>query len=188
MSSPLRTRYDGVAMAIHWVTAVLLIFMVIFGEDLMKDGEKAARSGDAAGATFGPSIHVTIGVTILVLTLIRILWRFTHTAPPYPAGMKRYELIGSKALHGLFYLLLIALPLTGWIAFSGLLEEAPAMAGVTIYGVFGVPQAPFTSHTVKELHELGSNAAIALIVIHVLAALKHQFLDGDGIFRRMLPL
>jgi cytochrome b561 len=182
-----KTRYDGVAMIIHWLTAVLMIYMVFFGEDLMKSGETLAKAGDTANATFEPSIHVTLGVSILLLTLLRILWRVTHTAPAYPARMKRYEVVASKSLHGLFYILLIAIPLTGWITFGGFSEEVPAMAQAQLFGLFAMPQPPFTGEWAKELHELGSNAAMILIGLHVLAALKHQFIDKDGIFGRMLP-
>ena len=182
-----KTRYDGVAMIIHWLTAVLMIYMVFFGEDLMKSGETLAKAGDTANATFEPSIHVTLGVSILLLTLLRIFWRVTHTAPAYPASMKRYEVVASKSLHGLFYILLIAIPLTGWITFGGFSEEVPAMAQAQLFGLFAMPQPPFTGEWAKELHELGSNAAMILIGLHVLAALKHQFIDKDGIFGRMLP-
>lgn len=182
-----KTRYDGVAMIIHWLTAVLMIYMVFFGEDLMKSGEKLAKAGDTANATFEPSIHVTLGVLIFLLTILRIIWRLTHTAPAYPASMKRYEVVGSKSLHGLFYLLLIAIPLTGWITFGGFSEEVPVMAQAQVFGLFAMPQPPFTSHLFKELHELGSNAAMVLIILHVLAALKHQFIDKDSILGRMLP-
>ena len=187
MGSIQRTRYDAVAMVIHWLTAALMIFMIFFGEDLMKDGEHSAEASDVANATFEPSIHVSLGVSILLLTLLRIIWRVTHTAPPYPVTMKRYEVIASKSLHGLFYLLMIGIPLTGWLAFGGFLEEVPAMAGVQIFGAFPVPAAPVTGESFKELHEIGSNIAMVLIILHVLAALKHQFLDRDGILKRMLP-
>lgn len=182
-----KTRYDGIAMIIHWLTAVLMIYMVFFGEDLMKSGEKLAKVGDTASATVEPSIHVTLGVSIFLLTILRIIWRLTHTAPAYPASMKRYEVVGSKSLHGLFYLLLIAIPLTGWITFGGFSEEVPVMAQAQVFGLFAMPQPPFTSHLFKELHELGSNAAMVLIILHVLAALKHQFIDKDSILGRMLP-
>lgn len=187
MNATERTRYDSVAMALHWVIAVLMIYMVFFGEDLMRNGERLANS-DPAAAIFQPSIHVTIGVSILVLTLIRVVWRLTHRPPDYPPTMKRYEVVGSKALHGIFYLLLIGLPLTGWIALGGLVNQHPVMAGIDVFGAFPMPQPPFTSRIFRELHALGSNLAMALIGLHVLAALKHQFLDGDGVFRRMLPL
>ena len=82
---------------------------------------------------------------------------------------------------------IIAIPLTGWITFGGFSEEVPAMAQAQLFGLFAMPQPPFTGEWAKELHELGSNAAMILIGLHVLAALKHQFIDKDGIFGRMLP-
>jgi cytochrome b561 len=183
-----RTRYDSVAMLIHWITAALMIFMIFFGEELMEAGEEAGETGEALAGTFGPSLHVSIGVAILLLTLLRILWRVTHKAPPYPVTMKRYELIGSAALHGLFYILLIGIPLTGWLAFGGFVAEEPAMAAVRMFGAFPVPAGPSGMGEAKELHEIGSNAAMVLTGLHILAALKHQFIDGDGLFRRMLPI
>ena len=182
-----KTRYDGVAMIIHWLTAVLMIYMVFFGEDLMKSGEQLAKAGDTANATFEPSIHVTLGVSILLLTILRILWRVTHTAPPYPASMKRYEVIGSKSLHGIFYILLIAIPLTGWLTFGRFSQGHQIMQQIQVFGLFTLPQPPVAPAWGKEMHELGSNAAMLLIGLHVLAALKHQFIDKDGIFGRMLP-
>lgn len=181
-----RTRYDSVAMLIHWITAALMIFMIFFGEELMEAGEEAEEAGEALSGTFGPSLHVSIGVAILLLTLLRILWRVTHKAPPYPVTMKRYEVIGSAALHGLFYVLLIGLPITGWLAFGGFVAEEPAMAGVRVFSAFPLPEAPFSLP--KGPHALGSNVAMVLTGLHILAALKHQFVDGDGLFRRMLPI
>ena len=187
MSLAPKTRYDGVAMTIHWVTAVLMIYMVFFGEDLMKTGMRAARAGDATNATFQPSIHVSIGLAILLLTLLRVVWRLTHTAPAYPASMKRYEVVGSKSLHGIFYLLLIGLPITGWLSFGEVAARLPALVGTSFFGALPVPLAPFTTRIFGEMHGLGSNLAMALIGLHVLAALKHQFIDKDSIFSRILP-
>lgn len=183
-----RSRYDSVSMIIHWVTALLLIFMLVFGEELMEAGEEAEELGEGLGSTFGPSLHVSIGAAILILTLLRILWRVTHRAPAYPATMKPYELVAAQAVHGLFYFLLIGIPLTGWLAFGGFVAEEPAMSAVRVFGAFPVPAAPFTPSEIEDVHEIGSNIAMVLAVLHVLAALKHQFVDGDGIFRRMLPL
>jgi len=183
-----RSRYDSVSMIIHWLTALLLIFMLVFGEELMEAGEEAEELGEGLGSTFGPSLHVSIGITILVLTLIRILWRLSHKAPPYPVTMKPYEIMGARIVHGLFYLLLIGVPLTGWLAFGGLVAEEPAMSAVRVFGAFPVPTPPFAPGDMEDVHEIGSNIAMILAGLHVLAALKHQFVDGDGIFRRMLPL
>jgi cytochrome b561 len=179
-----QVKYDGVAMLLHWIIAVLMIFMIIFGEDLM--GEKG-EAGEAAAGTFLPSVHVSIGVTILALTLLRLIWRLMNPPPPYPASMKPWEVTMSKVTHGLFYVLMIGLPLTGWLAFAEFLKEAPAMSGVSVFGLFPVPAAPQFGELAKGAHGLGSNVAMVLVILHVLAALKHQFIDGDGIFRRMLP-
>lgn len=182
-----KTRYDLVSMLIHWVTAALMIFMIFFGEELMEMGEEGEEAGEALAGTFGPSLHVSIGLTILVLTVLRLLWRAGHPAPPNPATMKRYEVIGSKAVQGLFYLLMIGIPLTGWFAFAGFLSEEPAMAAVRFFGLMPVPAAPNLGEPMKEIHEIGSNAAMVLLGLHVLAALKHQFIDRDGVMGRMLP-
>jgi cytochrome b561 len=187
MNTAVRARYDLVSMLIHWITAALLIFMLIFGEELMESGEDGEEAGEALAGAFGPSLHVSIGALILALSLFRIVWRLAHPAPALPAGMKRYERILSRSVQGLFYVLLIVIPLTGWLAFSGFVAEEPAMAAVRVFGAFPVPGVPFTFGGAKDLHELGSNLAIALVALHVLAALKHQFVDRDGIMRRMLP-
>lgn len=179
-----RSRYDLVSMIIHWVTALLLIFMLVFGEELMEEGER----GEGLGSAFGPSLHVSIGATILILTLFRIVWRLSHKAPAHPLSMKPHEVLAARAVHGLFYLLLIGIPLTGWLAFGGFVAEEPAMAAVRVFGAFPVPSPPFVPDDIEDVHEIGSNIAMILAGLHVLAALKHQFIDGDGIFRRMLPL
>ena len=176
-------RYDAVSMLIHWLAAGLMIFMMLLGEQLMEMGEEAQEPG----GTFGPTLHVSIGASILVLTLIRILWRMGHRAPPLNAGMKAYEVLAAKAVHGLFYLLMIGLPLTGWLAFGEFVREEPAMAAVRIFGAFSIPSPPVWGEAAEDMHEIGSKIAIALTALHVLAALKHQFIDRDGLLSRMRP-
>lgn len=183
-----KNRYDMVSMLIHWVTAALMIFMIFFGEELMEGAEEAEEAGEALAGTLGPSLHVSIGLTILVLTLFRLVWRIGNPAPPNPPTMKRYEVIGSKAIQGLFFILMIGLPITGWLAFGGLVAEEPAMAAVRAFGAIPLPGAPNWGEGPKEIHEIGSNVAMVLLGLHVLAALKHQFIDRDGVMGRMLPL
>jgi cytochrome b561 len=177
-------RYTRVAILIHWVSAALLIFMLIFGEELMEAGDEG---GETLGGTFGPSLHVSIGALILGLSLFRILWRLTHPAPALPATMKPYERLLSRLAHGAFYVLLIAIPLTGWLAFGGFVAEQPAVAATRLFGLLPVPQAPFSFGGAKDLHEIGTNLMIALTALHLLAAIKHQFIDRDRIMRRILP-
>jgi cytochrome b561 len=179
MTAAARTRYDAVAMSLHWFIAVLLIFMLFFGEDLMK--------GRGAGGAFGPSLHVSIGSAILILSVFRLAWRLLNPPPAYPASMAPWEQMAAKATHLLFYVLLIGLPLTGWLATPKFLSEEGRMAGLTLFGAFPLPGAPSLGLPMKAIHNLGANLGIALLGLHVFAALKHHFVNRDDVFRRMLP-
>ena len=173
-----RTRYDTVAMSLHWLIAALLIFMLFFGEELMDEKD---------GGGFGPSLHVSIGSAILVLSLFRLVWRLINPPPAYPASMAPWERMASTATHLLFYVLLIGIPLTGWLATPKFLSEEGKMAGLTLFGAFPLPGAPSLGLPMKGIHELGSNLGIVLLALHVLAALKHHFINRDDVLRRMLP-
>jgi cytochrome b561 len=82
---------------------------------------------------------------------------------------------------------LIGIPLTGWLAMPKFLSEEGAMTGITIFGAFPLPGAPNLGLPMKGIHELGSNTGIALLALHVIAALKHHFINRDDVLRRMLP-
>lgn len=174
-----RTRYDTVAMSLHWLIAALLIFMLFIGEELMEEE-------DGFGA-FGPSLHVSIGSAILILSVFRLAWRLFNPPPAYPASMASWERMAAKVMHVLFYILLIGIPLTGWLATPKFLSEEGVTAGLTLFGAFPLPGAPNLGLPMKSLHELGSNLGIVLLALHVLAALKHHFINRDDVLRRMLP-
>lgn len=178
MNLAAKTKYDTVAMGLHWLIALLVIFMLIFGEDLMR-----GKDGD----TLAPSLHVSVGVAILVLSILRLAWRLINPPPAYPASMAPWEQMASKALVVVFYALLIGIPLAGWLAMPKFISEEAAMAGIQVFGVFPLPAAPGLGLPMKGIHELGSNLMIALLALHVLAALKHHFINRDDILRRMLP-
>lgn len=178
MPASVRTRYDTVAMSLHWLIAALLIFMLFFGEELMDEKD---------GGAFGPSLHVSIGSAILLLSVFRLVWRLINPPPAYPATMAPWERMASTATHVLFYVLLIGIPLTGWFATPKFLSEEGAVAGLTLFGAFPLPAAPSLGLPMKGIHELGSNLGIALLALHVLAALKHHFINRDDVLRRMLP-
>ncbi|MDP1702782.1 MAG: cytochrome b [Aestuariivirga sp.] len=175
-----RTRYDTVALSLHWLIATLLIFMLFFGDELME-----AEDG---GSTFGPSLHVSVGSAILLLSVFRLIWRLNNPPPVCPASMAPWERTASSVTHLLFYVLLISIPLTGWFATPKFLSEEGVMAGLTVFGVFPLPGAPSLSLPMKGLHEIGSNLGIVLLALHVLAVLKHPFVNRDDVLRRMLPI
>lgn len=178
------TKYDTVAMALHWIVAVLMIFMIVFGEELMEEGE---TSGDVLAATFLPSVHVSVGFAILILSVARLAWRLMNPPPALPASMAGWEIAVTKITHAIFYALMIGIPLSGWLALGGFVAEEPAMAGIRAFGVFAVPDLSAGGEVMEEIHEIGSNAAMVLVILHVLAALKHQFVNRDDVLRRMLP-
>jgi cytochrome b561 len=166
-------------MGLHWLIAALIIFMLFFGEELME-----VKGGDGILA---PSLHVSIGISILVLSILRLIWRLMNPPPAYPASMASWERFASKAVVVVFYVLLIGIPLTGWLAMPRFLSEEPAMAGIGVFGLFPLPSAPSLGLPMRGIHELGSNLTIAFLALHVLAALKHHFINRDEILRRMLP-
>jgi len=178
--TPLKDRYTTVAIGLHWIIAALMIYMLFWGEDLIR----IPRGSDD---TFGPSLHITIGVTILLLSIFRLAWRFMNPPPPLPASMTRWEALGAHVLHVLFYVLMIGLPLTGWLTLSRFSESRPGVQNAEAFGLFHLP-ALSTSIPFGGLHGLGANIAIGLLALHVLAALKHQFIDKDNILSRMRPM
>ena len=177
MPLPASVRYTRVAIALHWLTAALIIFMFIFGEDLMD-----RHATESSGATW----HASIGVSILVLTTLRLFWRAGHPAPVLPITMKPWELGLAKLTHLAIYVGLVAIPLTGLLSFAHFLQRAPALADATLFGIIPIPLLTFLEVLpTGELHEIGSKLMIVLVLLHVAAALKHQFIDRDNVLSRM---
>lgn len=175
---PARRRYSGVAMAFHWIIAVL----VIVNWRIAETAEHL--EGPAAGAVW--NYHKAWGITILVLTLGRVGWKLAHPGPPFPAHHKPWEKALARTVHFTFYALLIGLPLAGWIANS--------LTGRTIdfFGMFTIPALPVGAN--KELggqifdaHATTGTILLLLIVLHILGVIKHLVIDRDGELFRMLP-
>lgn len=166
-------RYTRVARALHWVMALLIIANLVGG-----------LAHDALGDWVMP-LHKSTGLLILLLALVRIGWRIGHPAPPYPATMAAWERLAAGATHLILYAMMLLIPLTGWIM---------ASAGrwpLDFYGLFAVPKFAVSKGDAivgisHEGHELLAYAMIALLVLHVAAALRHHFLLRDGVLRRML--
>jgi cytochrome b561 len=171
------SRYTNVSILLHWLIAILMIFMLFFGENLIRQQTDA----------FYPSVHVSLGVSILVLSLARLAWRFLNPPPPLPAGMKKWEVTGSHVSHFLFYVLMIGLPLSGMMSFTSEVVRDTVLQGATVFGLFGAPQLPNIGGIGGAVHGLGSNLGQAIVILHVAAALKHQFWDKDNLLNRMKP-
>jgi cytochrome b561/polyisoprenoid-binding protein YceI len=180
-----RTRYTAVAFTLHWVIAAAIVFQIILGWR-MGWGPK----GPATYALF--QLHKSVGITILLLSLGRIIWRVMNPAPPAPVGQPKWEKIASHIVHGAFYLIMLGLPITGWLIVSSSKTNIPTL----LYGAIpwphvpGVAELPGASKHVWNLaastsHELLVKLTYALLALHLGAVAKHQILDRDEVFSHM---
>nr|WP_183814916.1 cytochrome b [Parvularcula dongshanensis] len=169
--------YTSVAKALHWILAALIILQLVGGIVMGKLPEDASY----ASAVF--TIHQSNGLTILALSLFRLVWRLTHKPPPLPEGTKAWDRLFARATQAIFYVLMIAVPLAGWLMVSG--HEG----SVNFFFLFPVPHLPAVgSHELwEEAHELLAFGFIGLIPLHIAGALKHRYVDRDGVLARMLP-
>lgn len=128
--------------------------------------------------------HISIGLTVLVLSIFRLLWRITHKVPPLPGNVGRAEAVAARSLHYLFYVFMIVMPLTGWIFTSA--GKWPIMW----FGLLEVPKWAVTKEspivaTAASVHEVLGFAWVALLVLHVAAAFRHHFILKNEVLTRM---
>lgn len=175
-------RYTSVAIALHWLLALALVGVFCAGLYM-------------SGLPFSPqklkmfNWHKWMGITILFLSALRLIWRLTHRPPPLSQrvqlAMPAWQRVAHHATHGLLYVLFFAVPLMGW-AYS-------SAAGFPIvwFGVLPLPDLlpvdKALAESIKPLHGLAAFTLAALVLLHVAAALKHQFIDRDGLLARMWP-
>lgn len=175
-------RYSMGAIILHWASALLMIYMIFWGEALVK-GQSYLNP---PVLPTNPGLHATLGIIILILAVARLGWRLLNP-PPLDVPMAAWQARTSHVVHWAFYALMILIPL------SGMAEWGKAIAGkhaeyanLTFLGVFPIPH--FSLDWLGALHGLGANAAMALLFLHVAAALKHQFYDRDGSLSRISPV
>lgn len=176
------TRYSGTAKTFHWVLALAIV--TLFGVGLYM-----------TGLPFSPqrlklyNWHKWAGFTILVLSVLRLLWRVTHRPPQLPekvlATMPGWQQFAHHAVHFLMYALFFAVPLIGW-AYS-----SAAGFPIVYFGVLQLPDlvsaSPELAKAIKPWHAYSAYALAVLVVMHVAAVVKHQVIDRDGLLNRMLP-
>ena len=171
-------RYTRTAIALHWLIALMLFGL--FGLGLYM-----------AELPLSPtklklySYHKWTGVTVFLLVLVRLGWRVTHEPPPLPAGMPAWQMKAAAAGHHVLYLLMLIVPLSGWLMSS-------ALGFQTVW--FGVlplpdllPKDKVVGEALKEVHEVLNFLFMAVVAGHIAVALKHHFVDRDGLLSRMLP-
>ena len=178
------SRYSKVAITLHWLIALMIIGNVIGAlifEGLLDSPDAAER----ARGVLIVNIHKSIGLTVLVLSLVRLAWRLKHGFPRLPEHMARWEIALARGNHLVFYFLMIAVPLAGYIMSSS------GRYPIVYFGLFEVPKLPVgegLGDFAHEAHEILAFTTVGLLVLHVAGALKHHFLDRDDVLARMLPL
>lgn len=175
-------RYNDGAVVLHWLTALIVVAQVVVGFTFAN-----MERGPARGGLF--TVHKTLGATILVLALVRLGWRLAHPPPPFPLELPKWERIASVWTHRTFYALLILLPLTGLMTVSG----GAAVEGKTTTPLLGgipLPLVPGISDDAGEqiggVHEILVFVTLAILILHVAAAIKHQ-LERNCAAGRMPP-
>ena len=173
-------RYSRVAVALHWLTAALLVAQVIVGFTF----HRLLEQGPQRTEVF--TWHKTIGATILVIVLIRLAYRWMNPPPPFPPELPRWERAASVWTHRTFYFLLIVVPLTGLIAVS----DRPG-ATTPLVGGIPLPTVPGITEPIGDLsgdvHMWLVYGTLALLVAHIVAPLWHRFILRDRTTARMPP-
>jgi cytochrome b561 len=180
-----RDSYNTVAIWLHWSMAALIVTNVCLGFG----HEWVDRPASLQMMWF----HKSIGLTVLLLAVLRLVWRLTHRIPALPDHMPGWEKWGARLSHWLFYFLMISMPLVGWlmvsasprnapIPFWGL--EAPKLPG---FATMDMALRKAQTHTYGERHEQLAWILIALVALHVLAALRHHFWNKDMVLHHMIP-
>ncbi len=171
-----RDRYDSVAIVLHWTIAALILANIPIGafSDQIEDGLGASPMW----------LHKSIGLTVLLLSLVRLAWRLTHR-PPVPV-MEGWRSGLARAVHWAFYALIILVPLTGWM------RSSAGRYPLRWFELFDVPKFAIMPKSaeaaaVSVAHEWLAWTMTALIALHIGAALHHGWVRRDGVVRRMWP-
>jgi cytochrome b561 len=181
-------RYGSVAMSLHWLIAAAVLFNIALGYYM---GDLPKTDPDRFWFI---QFHKSTGLSILVLSVMRVLWRVINPMPAMPAHMAAWEKFAARAVHWTFYVLIIAIPLAGW----AMVSSSPLGTPTMWYGLFQWPHIPFLAElprdqkqhiigTFRDVHNTLALTALCLIGLHVAAALKEQFWNRYSIFARMLP-
>lgn len=179
-------KYTKIAVLLHWLIALLIACNVILG----------LGSHYVPDADVRPTIdlHKSIGITVLALAFVRFFWRFTHRPPALPADYARWEQYAAQAAHVALYILIFALPITGWIhdsAWDGAATHPMQLFWVIPWFRLGFitgldPATKEMVHTLfGHIHTLLGYALYGVLALHVLGALKHQFIDKHPELQRM---
>ena len=169
-------RYSTPAIVLHWLVA-LLIFAAfplgVYMHELPLSPDKLKLY----------SYHKWIGITVLLLVALRVSWRLTHVPPPLPASVAAWQRHASALVHGLLYLLMIAIPLSGWLMSSAKGFQTVWFGVLPLPDLVGKDKA--LGDLLAEVHTILNFTLLALVVMHVGAALQHHVIERQPFLQRM---
>ena len=173
-------RYKKIVVWIHWITALVVVTQVVIGFMFHRVYEQGTPERMEMLAW-----HKTVGALILVLALIRLAVRLMNPPPPYPSDFPKWERFAAVWSHRLFYVMLIVLPLTGLAAVSGRAVDGkvPLLFGLSLPAFPGIPK----DNEFGDVHMVLVWITLALVVLHVSAALYNQFRSSTNVADRMPP-
>jgi len=169
--------YTRTAVALHWLIAALIVVAFPLGV-YMHELPLSPRKLQLY------SYHKWIGISVLLAAAARLLWRIGHR-PPAPLPGPRWQLVAAHAVHHAFYVLIVAVPLSGWLMSSALGFPVVWLGVLPLPDLVGKDKE--LGEALKAAHEALNLTLLALVVLHVGAALKHHFIDRDATLARMLP-
>ena len=181
-------RYTLVAILLHWLIAAGIAALIVIGLIMTQFTARISQMEDFKLY----QLHKSIGITVLLLVVLRVLWRFTHRPPSLPREMPAVEKGAAHGVHWLLYLFMIGMPLTGWAVVS----SSPFNLPTVLFNLVPWPDLPIlptlpnkaaVSHVLGWVHAYGSWILIALLAIHIGAGLRHHFIKRDPILGRMIP-
>jgi cytochrome b561 len=170
-------RWGSVAQFLHWLIVALIITQVVLA--------LSANQLHGMAKLAMLARHKSVGITILMLAVVRLVWRLVNPIPPLPSSLKPYERVLATFTHAALYVLIFAMPITGWIMTSA--RGFPA----SWFNLFQLPDLVAKNRALyeamQETHEALALTLGAVATLHLLAALKHHFILKDTVLRRMLP-
>jgi len=172
-------KFSFTTRLLHWAIAAFLLIQIPLAwymTDLPMGTDKFAKY----------ALHKSFGMVLFSLAVARLIWAIISKRPQLPPDTKPYEKILAKATQGLLYLIVIAMPISGWVMSSA------ANVPVTVFGLIPLPGLVEPNEQLMEsmgnVHEIQSIALLCLVTLHFLAGLKHHFIDRDNVLHSMLPL
>ncbi len=171
-----QARYTRTAISLHWLIALLILAAFLLGSYMVDLRISPAKLQYYAW-------HKWLGITVLALATLRLLWRLTHRPPPLPASTPRWQVLAATAGHWALYLLLFAIPLSGWAYSSA--SGYPVVYLKLVQLPDWVPKDKALAAQMKLVHDWLTTVLMVVVAVHVIAAFKHHFVDRDGLLRRM---